>query len=80
MIECTCGGNVEFTVVKDMATKVILLEACCDSCGRMEHGFGMTVEQALDEVQRKWNRRNRNDKKVKPSVSKVRKKKRRKKK
>lgn len=59
-MNCTCGGNVEFTVGKDMASKVIILQGCCEECGRTENGFGMTVEQALDIVKRKWRKNGRN--------------------
>ena len=58
-LTCTCGGNVGFTVAKDMATKVIILQGCCDICGRTESSFGMTVEQALSRIKNKWRKNGR---------------------
>ena len=55
MIECTCSDpQVEFTVAKDLETKVIILEARCENCGRSSTGFGVTVEQALKRATRNW--------------------------
>ena len=55
MIECTCAApHVEFTLAKDMKTKVITLEARCENCGKSSTGFGITVEQALKRATRNW--------------------------
>lgn len=55
MIECSCGSSdVEFTVVKDVKSGVILLEANCKNCGRRKSSFGTSVEQALKRVTKKW--------------------------
>ena len=52
MIECVCDDpNLEFTMVKDMSSKLILIEA---HCGRSAEGYGRSVEQALMEVRRNW--------------------------
>lgn len=56
---CNCGGNVEFTVVEDMNSKIFLLECQCAECGRMSHGFGITIEQALSSAKTDWARRRR---------------------
>ena len=55
MIECTCDDpNLEFTMAKDMSSKLILIEAHCENCGRSAEGYGRSVEQALMEVRRNW--------------------------
>ena len=67
MIECTCGNqDVEFTVVKDIASGCIILEARCNNCGKSATGFGISVEQALKRATRKW----RNDGKLKEKAKK----------
>lgn len=61
MIQCTCSAPaVEFTVVKDELSKVILLEAYCHNCGKMAHGKGKTLEQALREVGKEWRKKGKN--------------------
>lgn len=63
MIECKCENpDVEFTVVKDLASGLILLEARCENCGKSAEGYGRTVQQALMEVHRNWKKRKRQKK------------------
>lgn len=55
MIECVCDApDLEFTVAKDLDSKLILIEAHCENCGRSAEGYGRSVEQALMEVRRNW--------------------------
>lgn len=56
---CKCGANVEFTVAKDMSSKVILIECMCPDCGFSSHGYGMTVEQALASAKKDWAKKRR---------------------
>lgn len=59
---CKCGGNVEFTLVEDMYSKIFLLECQCSECGRMSHGYGKTVEEALSNAKTNWAKRRRKKK------------------
>ena len=52
-MECECGGNIEFTVAKDMNSKIILIQAECEACGKRESGWGFAVEDILKEVKDK---------------------------
>ena len=57
MIECKCDApDVEFTVVKDLKSGLILIQASCSNCGMLANGYGRTVEQALLEVHKEWKR------------------------
>ena len=55
MIECNCKEpHVEYIVAKDCLSKIILVQAYCENCGRTASGKGYKVEEALKEVEKKW--------------------------
>ena len=56
-MECECGGNVEFTVAKDMSSKIILIQAECANCGKTESGLGFSVEEVLEEIEETWQKK-----------------------
>ena len=54
-IECNCDApDLEYTLVKDELSGLILLQCYCNNCKRSASGYGRSVQQALMEVRRKW--------------------------
>ena len=63
-MSCKCGGKLDYTLVQDISTKIYLISCCCDNCGKTETAYGFTAQEALDNVEKKFNeipkRRNNN--------------------
>lgn len=59
---CKCGGETTFTLVMDEYTKLYILECQCPICGKMSHGVGHSIDEALHEVKKDWIRRRRKKK------------------
>ena len=60
MLTCKCGeGKIEFTIAKDIKTRVVLVQAICTNCGKMANGWGFSVEEAMKGVEEKWKKNTR---------------------
>lgn len=56
-MECACKDpDIEFTLVKDELSGWILLQRHCNNCGLCANGYGRTVEQAQEEMEKEWKR------------------------
>ena len=68
---CNCGGNVEFTLAKDISSGWMIMQACCEECGKSATGYGKTVEDTLTEVKKNWlvNPKRRKRTTGKPSIA-----------